>query len=458
MRTYENFSPTDFRYSVEELKPYLSEEAFIQYKAKVESALAEVLTEYKFCSKKIADEIKKSSLEIKAEEVYEEENRIKHDIRALVNVIGKRVSVNAKRFVHLMATSYDIVDTANALRYKDAIEKVILPDMIKLEKTWINLARKEKDAICIGRTHGQHAEPITFGFSMALYVDRFGDRILKVKKASDNLIGKFSGAVGAYNASSLFLSNPEEFEEKLLRKLNLKSARISTQIVPGEQTIDFVHAIVSSFGVLANYADDMRHLQRTEISEIYEFFEEKQVGSSTMPQKRNPINFENIKSAWKEFMPRIITHYMDQVSEHQRDLTNSLSQRYIPELLVMFDSSVRRAEKISRNLKVDKENMKKNFEMSRDKIIAEPLQILLSYHGFRDAHEKVRELSMSSYKTGKQLTEIVFMDSELKPYLKKFDEKQIEILSKPEKYIGIASEKTEKICRYWEKKIKEVER
>lgn len=456
MEKYENFSPTDFRYGVEDLKQYLSEEAFIKYKAKVESVLAEVLAEYKICSKNIAEEIRKGALSINANDVYREEARIKHDIRALVNVISNKVSDDAKRFVHLMATSYDIVDTANALRYKDAIENVILPDMINLEKTWIKLAKREKDIVCIGRTHGQHAEPITFGFSIALYVDRFGERILRVREASENLTGKFSGAVGAYNASSLFLERPEIFEEKILKKLNLKVARISTQIVPPEGTTDLIHAIVSSFGVLANYADDMRHLQRTEISEVYEFFGEEQVGSSTMPHKKNPINFENIKSAWKAFMPRVITHYMDQISEHQRDLTNSLSQRYIPELLVMFDSSVRRAEKISRKLKVDKDAMKRNFEMSKDKIIAEPLQILLSYYGFKNAHEKVRRLSMESYKTGKPLNEIVFNDSELTPYLKKFNKKQIEIISKPEKYVGTAKEKTMKICNYWDKKLKEL--
>ncbi|MEM2918745.1 MAG: lyase family protein [Candidatus Altiarchaeota archaeon] len=456
MEKYENFSPTDFRYGVEDLKQYLSEGAFIRYKARVESVLAEVLAEYKICSKEVAEEIKKSALSINAGDVYKEEERIKHDIRALVNIISGKVSDDAKRFIHLMATSYDIVDTANALRYKEAIENVILPDMLKLEKTWIELAKKERNTICIGRTHGQHAEPITFGFSIALYVDRFGDRIIKLKEASENLTGKFSGAVGAYNASSIFLEKPEIFEEKILKKLNLKVARISTQIVPAEPTIDLIHTIVSSFGVLANYADDMRHLQRTEISEVYEFFGEEQVGSSTMPHKKNPINFENIKSAWKEFMPRVITHYMDQISEHQRDLTNSLSQRYIPELLVMFDSSVRRAEKISRNLKVDKNAMKKNFDISKDKIIAEPLQILLSYYGFKNAHEKIRKLSMESYRTGKPLNEIVFNDPELKPYLKKFNESQIEILSKPEKYVGIAAEKTIKICNYWDKRINDL--
>jgi adenylosuccinate lyase len=413
--------------------------------------LVKTLAKNKICSQKVAQELENivNNNSIITQMVYEEEDRIKHDIRALVNVMKQYVSDEAKPFIHFAATSYDIVDTAKALMYKDAAKNVILPDMIELEKTWIDLAMREKDTIQVGRTHGQHAEPITFGFAIAQYVNRFGDRIVQLEKAADNLVGKFSGAVGAYNASSLLISDPEFFEKELLEELGLKPAKISTQIVPPEQNLDFMHSIVSAFGVLANYADDMRHLQRTEIAEVGEPFGKEQVGSSTMPQKRNPINFENIKSAWKEFMPRIVTMYMDQISEHQRDLTNSLSQRYVPELMVMFDSSVERANKISKKLTVDQKNMEKNFMIGADKLIAEPLQILLSSYGHPNAHEKVRQLTMESYKQNTNLTKIVMKDDELKGYLAKFTQKQLELISDPKKYVGRASKKTESTCREW---------
>jgi len=346
MENFKLFSPTDYRYGVKELVDYLSEESFVKYKIKVEIALLETLYDFKICPKYVVNEVKNASKDIKIEEIYKEEKKIKHDLRALVNVIKKHISEKSKPFIHFAATSYDIVDTARSLMLKEATENVIIPDMIELEKIFIKLARKEKNTLQIGRTHGQHAEPITFGFFISLYVERWGERILKVKEAKDNLKGKFSGAVGCYNGLSLIVKDVEKFEKKLIEKLNLKSSKISTQILPPEPVVDFVHSIISSFSVLANFSDDMRHLQRTEIGEVGEPFEEKQVGSSTMPQKRNPINFENVKSAWKTFMPRIITSYMDQISEHQRDLTNSLSQRYIPELLVIFDSSVRRIKRI----------------------------------------------------------------------------------------------------------------
>ncbi len=454
---YKSFSPTEFRYHVKDLEEYLSEDAFTHYKALVELALIKTLAKYGICNEDAVKKMEEVIGHITTEEVYEEEERIRHDIRALVNTIRKYLPDDVKRFVHLTATSYDIIENARIRMYKDAVYDVILPDMIELERTWIDLALREKDTVQIGRTHGQHAVPITFGFTMAEYVNRWGDRILKVKEATDNLRGKFSGAVGAYNSQSLLIDDPEQFEKDLLAELGIEPVEISTQILPHEQMTDFMHSIISAWGVLANFSDDMRHLQRTEIGEVGEPFEKVQVGSSTMPHKKNPITFENVKSAWATFMPRMITAFENQISEHQRDLTNSMSQRYYPEVLVIFDRSVRSINKVSKKLQVDKGNIKKNFELSKDKIVAEPLQILLSYYGHPNAHEKIRQLSMKSYETGTPLNELVLSDKELEPYLKRFTEKQLEIITDPSKYIGVASKKTEEVCNLWSERIKGLE-
>ncbi|MFX0139778.1 MAG: lyase family protein, partial [Candidatus Hodarchaeota archaeon] len=342
MKNFNLFSPTDYRYSIQDLKDFLSEEAFTKYKIKVEIAIIKTFAKYKLCSDDIVHDVQNILDKISTDEIYNKEQKLKHEIQALVQLIKSKVHDKAKPYIHLTATSHDIINIANALRYKHAIKKIILPDMIRLEKIWIKLAREEKNTLQIGRTHGQHAEPITFGFFIAQYVDRWGIRILKLKEYIDNLSGKFNGAVGAYNALSLILEDPKEFEADLLKELGLNPVKISSQIIPPEQMTDVIHYIISSWGILANYADDMRHLQRSEIGEIMEQFDKDQIGSSTMPHKRNPINFENIKSSWKKFMPNMITIYMNQISEHQGDLTNSLSQRYIPELIVMFSSSVKR--------------------------------------------------------------------------------------------------------------------
>jgi len=453
---FSEFSPTDYRYAVSELRDYLSEEAFVQYKAKVEAALARVFEHRGILSKELCDEIVEAASRVNAAEVYEEEKRTKHDIRALVNVIRNKVSDKAKSFVHLGATSYDVVDTANALRYKDAVMKVIIPDMLELERTWIDLARREEDTLQIGRTHGQHAEPITFGFAIAQYVNRWGSMILRVKEASENLVGKFSGAVGAYNATSLIFDDPEEFECEVLAMLAINPATISTQIVPPEPMSDFVHSIISSFSVLANFCDDMRHLQRSEIGEVMEKVAEEQVGSSTMPHKRNPISFEGVKSLWKRFMPQAVTMYLDQISEHQRDLTNSASQRYTQELLVVFDYCIRRLRRISERLVVDRERMRENFMISKDNIIAEPMYILLSYYGHPNAHEYVRRKSFQAYTENKSLREVVEQDDEILSYLRKFTDEQKEKVFDAEKYVGIAAEKTEKVASYWNKLLEKV--
>ena len=457
---FDAISPLDFRYYgrnkkiFEKLQPYLSEAAFIKYALKVESALTKVLAKNKLCSNKIADEIEKACRLTTPEQVYAEEDRIRHNLRALANCIRNKLSEEAKPFVHFTATSYDIIATADALRYKEFANDVLIPELIRFEYTLINLALRENDTLQIGRTHGQHAEPITFGFAIAQYVSRIGSSILKIKKAANNLRGKLSGAVGAYNASSLFFNEPVKFEEEVLAELGLRPSPISTQIVEAEFFVDFLSNIISAFGIIANLADDMRHLQRSEIGEVGELFEAKQVGSSTMPQKRNPINFENIKSMWKEFMPRIITIYMDQISEHQRDLTNSASMRFIPEILAGFYVSVVRLNRVMSDLIVDNENMKGNFEINKNMIIAEPLYILLAANGHPDSHEYVREMTLQAQLTKQLLVQLVKKDKSIKQYLKKFNKKQLEILNNPEKYIGIASKKTEMICEFWKRELR----
>ena len=340
------------------------------------------------------------------------------------------------------------------MRYKNFTNDVLIPGLIDFEKTLIDLALREKNTLQIGRTHGQHAVPITFGFAIAQYVSRLGNSILKIRKTSNNLRGKIAGAVGSYNASSLFFDNPEKFEMEVLQELNLKPSPISTQIPEAEFIADYANAVVEGFGILANLSDDMRNLQRSEIAEVGEIFMEKQVGSSTMPQKRNPINFENVKSLWKEFMPRLTTIHMDQISEHQRDLTNSASSRFIPEILGAFYISVVRLNRTMKSLQVDKDNLRRNFDMNKGLIVAEPLYILLAAYDHPDAHEIVRQLTLKAQSARKPLTDIIKKEKSLQPYLKKFNKGQLKIIDNPENYTGIAEKKTESVCGYWKKELR----
>lgn len=461
---YDNISPIDHRYQDEKIAKYLSEEAFVRYKLAVEAALVAQLAKDGVCPEEAAKEVEAACGEISAAEVYAEEEKTRHDVRALVNCIRRRVSDKTKPFIHMLATSYDIVDTANAARYRAAVLNVLLPALIDLEKTLINIALREADTVQIGRTHGQHAVPITFGFAVAGYVSRLGGCIMSLKKLARDLRGKFSGACGAYNASSLLFENPELLEIGVVARLGLASAEISTQIAPPEALARLISEIVIMMGVLANLSDDMRHLQRTEIGEVGEEFSGAQVGSSTMPQKRNPINFENVKSMWKIVVPRIMTVFSDQISEHQRDLTNSASSRTYGEIIAYAVLAVERLGKTMKKLKVDYKNVERNFFASGDMFLAEPLYILLAKLGHPDAHEKIRRLTLLAQEKNKPLMEVFFEDKESFPYFEKLPvewqelikEKSLEIkkIRMQKIYTGIAAKKARSVAKKWKMRLK----
>ncbi len=452
---YSSLSPLDYRYYDKALAPYLSEEAAVHYQAQVEVALVAELAEEGICSKKVASEIAKAAQKVKAEDVYKEEAVIKHNIRALVNVMKRHVSKQAKPYIHLTATSMDIVNTADSARVKDVVDAVVVPELVELERTLINIARQEKDTVQIGRTHGQHAEPITFGFALAEYVDRLGGRIDTVRDANKELRGKLSGAVGAYNASSIFIKNPVDFESKVLKRLGLQPARHATQIVEPEYLLDLHHSLASTFGVLASLADDLRHLQRSEIKEVAEHFQGKQVGSSTMPHKRNPIHFENVKSLWKAFVPRMMTGYMDQLSEHQRDLTNSASGKFTLELISGVTIAAKRLRRVLDRLVVDKEHMTSNFRKAADMVVAEPAYLLLAKYGHPDAHEIIRQLTLRAEHKGTLFVDELRAEDSVKEYTAKFSQSEWNMLKEPETYVGLAPKRTEAITKYWEGRLNE---
>lgn len=454
MSMFDNVSPLDTRYHQEAAARYLSEGSRIRYQLKVEAALARALARKKVCSRKAAAEIIEACKKVTPEEVYREDKRIHHDIRALVNCIRNKVDHSSKPFVHLGATSYDIISTAEALRFKEFANDLLIPRLKGFLKTLTGLALREKKTVQIGRTHGRHAVPITFGFAMAEYVSRLGRRIQKIEEAANNIRGKFSGAVGAYNSMSLFFGDPEEFEKGVLRELGLRPATHSTQIVEPEYIVDFLHSVTSAFGVLANLADDLRHLQRSEINEVAEEFRGDQVGSSTMPHKRNPWHFENVKSFYKEFMPRMFTVYLDQISEHQRDLSNSASSRFNAEMLAGFLFSVERLDRYVGSLIVDKRAIKRNLDASKGMVIAEPLYLLLAAHGHNNAHEAVRRATLYARKSNRPLKEVVLSSPDFQQFFEKFTREQMEIINDPEKYTGIAAKKTERVCEYWDKFFK----
>lgn len=451
---FDALSPLDSRYWDETLAGTLSDRAFLKYKLLVEVALVETLADRGICSREIANEISEAAETVSCEEVAAEESRIRHDIRALANVLRSKVSEAAKPFVHWTATSYDIIDSARSLQYRDALTE-LFDRLMKLEDALITIAEREAETAQIGRTHGQHAVPITFGFAIAQYVSRLGNSMSAIWDLHGRIPAKMSGAVGAYNAASLFMPDPEAFEREVLKKLyGREPAEISTQIVAPDHLARLLAEVGIAAGVMANLADDMRQLQRSEIAEVGEAVSADQVGSSTMPHKRNPIAFENVKSLYKVIVGRLVTVQLDLVSEHQRDLTNSASARTVAEIIAYAAVMASRLGETMSKLVVDRQAMFRNLQAGSRRIAAEPLYLALASLGHPDAHEAVRKLEQSAATKEIHVADAALADPEIAPYFELIPERQLMAIRESTYfYRGKAAEKARQVAANWREKF-----
>ena len=428
------------------MAPYLSEDGFVQAMLKVEVALAEGLAARGVCDGSVAEEVRRAAASLRPADVHAEQARIRHPVMSLVNCLKRAVSESARPFVHLTATTNDIVCSADALRYREFTRRVLLPCLCALQSELLRRALEERDTLQIGRTHGQYAEPITFGWSLAHFASRLGRALHQIRTAAEDLRGKMAGAVGACNASALFFDDPLAFEREVLARLGLRASPLPTQIVEAEYLVDYVHALVSAFGIVAKIADDMRNLHRSEIGEVEEHFGADHVGSSTMPHKRNPSRFEAVKSLWKAFMPRMGTVYLDQVSEHQRDLTNFESTFFVAEMAAALYFATDLLHKTLAGMVVRRDRMRRNFDDAADAIVAEPAQLLLSVAGHHEGHEAVRRLSRQALAEGRPLTELLFADAGIAAALHGLDPRRLAILRDPSHYTGVCSPRTAELC------------
>ncbi|MBO8450724.1 MAG: adenylosuccinate lyase [Spirochaetes bacterium] len=406
-----NLSPLDHRYSLSEsgifrqLSAFISEQAAVLSCARAEIALMKAhLAVRGELTAETEAELDAVAGRVDPAAVYAEEEKTRHNIRALVNVMKTMVPEKLAPLVHLGATSVDILDTALAVRIRDCMHRVVIPVLRDLELNLCAIAAREAETPQVGRTHGQHAVPITFGFAVAEYVSRLGKSILEIERLAGSLRGKLAGPVGAYNGLSMIVRNPEELERKYLEFLGLTPSEHSTQLVEPEYLLRLLLECNVAFGVIANLADDLRNLQRSEIGEVFEQFSASQVGSSTMPQKRNPWNSEHVKSLWKTFAPRVLTFFMDQISEHQRDLTNSASQRFVADYIAGFAMAAFRMKTVVAGLQADRDNMAANLARAGGKVqggvLAEPAYLLLAEAGVSDAHEVVRKITLEAETAG----------------------------------------------------------
>ncbi|PID99484.1 adenylosuccinate lyase [Candidatus Saccharibacteria bacterium] len=438
--------PLDGRYYDPEIAQYLSEQTRVLTQAHVEAALAYGLAEFGVCSRQVAEHIDAASRTIRVANVAEEEKTTRHDVKAIVNTIKAELPDDAKPYVHFGATSYDIVSTAMSLQLRRALRELVLPRLQTLRGTLAELAERYAETVQIGRTHGQHAVPITFGYMLATYVERLEDSMAHLDSLAGELKGKFSGAVGTYNALSVFVDDPLAFEKTVLGYVGLEPARAATQIVPAEAYIRLLDELAIAAGVMANLSHDMRNLQRTEIGEVQERFEPGQTGSSTMAHKRNPWNFENIIGMWKQVTAQTVNANLNVSSEHQRDLTDSSSARFYTTSFAAVAAMAKRLNGVMSKIEVDEEAMQRNLHLTKGAIAAEPLYLLLEKYGHTTAHEAAKALAHEAIERGTSLYEVASQAESIAGYWSKFTEPEKQLIKEPETtYTGLASQKTQTI-------------
>jgi adenylosuccinate lyase len=436
----------EYRYFTEEMKKVWEEESKLQSWLKVEAALAKTNAKFGIIPESAAEEISKKANTkfVKLEKVKKIEEEIQHDLMAMVKTLTEVCSGDAGKYVHVGATSYDIEDTAYALQFRDAIN-IIEKHLNELKNILLNLATKHKNTICIGRTHGQHAAPTTYSMKFALYAaetQRHLDRLQESKKRV--LVGKMTGAVGT---QASFGKKGIELQKFVMKELGLEPVLVSTQVIQRDRYAEVIYDLALIATTLEKIAKEIRNLQRTEIAEIFEPFKEKQVGSSTMPHKRNPHKSERICGLARIVRSNVMPALEDIPLEHERDLTNSSAERIIfPETFILLDYMLKEMINILSGLEFNYDNIKKNLEKTKGLIMTENLMLGLVKKGMgrQDAHELLRQASMKVIKENKNLKEILLKNEIIK---KKFTEKELDWYLNPKNYLGTAVQQVENVVK-----------
>ena len=433
------------RYGTPEMLKVFEEEARVQRLLDVEAALALAHAEVGDIPRKDAAKIAAmaSTKYVKVARVKAIEKEIKHDIASLVRALAE-VCGSSGAYVHLGATSYDIVDTANALQLKAASE-IIEKKLATLKGILQKQTARYKETVMIGRTHGQHALPITLGFKFSVWgyeVSRHIERLNDCRKRV--VAGKASGAVGTQASLG---ENAARIQELVMKRLGISAAEISTQIVQRDRYAEFVCLLAMVASSLENFATEIRELQRPEIGELFESFEKAhQVGSSTMPHKRNPETCERVCGLARIIRSLCIPALENVVTWHERDLTQSSAERFIlPESCILVDYLLQLMGDIVVNLRVDEQRMLRNLDLTQGRAMSEAVMMALVAKGVnrQEAHELLRKLTIKSEVEKRHFREILLEDPLVSG---KLSEKEIDEALDPKNYLGTAVKQAEKFA------------
>jgi adenylosuccinate lyase len=429
------------------------EENRLQKMLDVEATLAWAHAEVGNISKKDAQIIMKmaSIKHVQLDRVKAIEKEIKHDVAALVRALAE-VCGPSGACVHLGATSSDILDTATALQLKEAV-KILERRLSDFEEVLIKQAQKHKRTLMMGRTHGQHALPITLGFKFSVWMRENARHIQRLKECNERLlVGKMSGAVGTQAGLG---PNATKIQELAMEKLGIKPADISTQIIQRDRYAEFVSLLALIVSSLENFATEIRELQRPEIGELFEPFEKaKQVGSSTMPHKRNPITLERVCGLARIVRSLASPALENVVTWHERDLTQSSAERFIiPEVCILTDYVLALMTEILSGLVVDKEKMKKNIGLTQGRCMSEAVMLALAAKGMnrQEAHEHLRLLTIKSETENQPFKTTLLEDKKVRKLL---TEEEITKTLNPRNYLGTTVKQVEQMIKKTKKERK----
>ena len=439
-------NPIETRYRTE-IANLFTEEKKLENWLKVEAVLAEVHAELGNIPKEAADEInRKSNLKyVKLERVKEIDKEIHHDLMAMVKSLAEQCEREAGKYVHLGATSYDIEDTATALQLREALH-YIKSSLLELLKVLIKLTEEKMNLVCIGRTHGQHAIPTTYGMRFGVWayeISRHLDRLIEVLDRIS--FGKMSGAVGTMAS---FGEKAIEIQNTVMKKLDLNPVLIANQVIQRDRHAEVIFLTSLIGQSLAKIARENRILQRNEISEMFEPFKRAQVGSSTMPHKRNPHKSERICSLARVIKSNIIPALDNIVLEDERDITNSASERVIfGENFVFLDYMIKELTTNLKGIEFNEIKIEENLNLTKGACLSEKVMVQLVNKGIgrQEGHELLRQAAIKARKDNRYMKDILYENSKINNL---FSKEELNEMFDPHKYTGKSIDQVENLIKF----------
>jgi len=396
------------RYTRPEMARIWSDENRFRTWLAVEVAATETLSEAGLVPKDAAHAIRQRA-DFNVDRINQIEAEVRHDVIAFTTAVAEIVGPHARWF-HYGLTSNDVVDTAQALLIGQA-SAIIAADLERLSEVLKRRAWEFKDTPMVGRTHGIHAEPITFGFKLANWYSEVLRDIVRFQLAAEDMrVGKFSGAVGT------FAHLTPELEEKICARLGLKAAAISSQVIQRDRHAHYLATLAVIACTLDKIATEIRHLQRTEVREAEEFFSEKQKGSSAMPHKRNPVTCEQISGLARVVRSNAQAGFENVALWHERDISHSSVERIIiPDSTTLVDYLLQKTANLLDTMFVYPQRMRANLESTGGLVFSGQLLLDLVEHGVsrEDAYRAVQTHAMRAWKEGLNFRELILQDKQI---------------------------------------------